>query len=362
MANALKYMDIVEWTIDQIAANAFRPKDKFLSESALGERFACSRQTVRRALEVLEQQGHITRFQGSGTYISPDKSEVKHNSSSNEDLSMTVGLVSTYMDNYIFPSIIRGIEGIFSANGFAIHLVSTNNQVAGETRALQLMLDRKLDGLIVEPTRSAFPCVNLDLYHTITRKGIPLVFIDSYYPELSSPYVALDDEKAGYEATRYLIEMGHRDISGVFPHSHRQGHLRYLGYLKAHAEHGLSIRDDLVCWHSRENAQQILHSDQFLDQLSRSTAALCYNDATAQTVIDFLRQNGRSVPKDLSVIGIDNSELAKVTALTSVAHPAELLGEAAAKLLLSMINGAEGKTILFPPKLVIRDSVRRLEV
>ncbi len=360
MANALKYMDIVEWTMEQISAGAFKPKDKFLSEAALGERFACSRQTVRRALEVLEQQGHITRYQGSGTYISPIKPQVSRPLGKGE-LFKTVGLVSTYIDNYIFPSIIRGIEGVFSASNFAVQLVSTNNLVAGETRALQMMLERQLDGLIVEPTRSAFPCINLDLYRTITERGVPLVFIDSFYPELTSPYVALDDERAGYEGTRHLINMGHRNISGIFPHSHRQGHLRYLGYVKAHAEQGIPLQDDLVCWYSRENMKQIFQSQQFLEQLSRSTAALCYNDWVALMIIDFLKQNGKSVPKDLSLIGIDNSELARISNLTSIAHPAEQLGEAAAKLLLSMIDGSEGKNILFPPQLILRDSVRQME-
>lgn len=359
MANALKYKDIVDWTMKQLAAGVFKPKDKFLSEASLGEKFNCSRQTVRRALEELEKQGHITRFQGSGTYISADRFYARRNASGN--LNMTVGLINTYMDNYVFPGIIRGIEGVLSEAGFGVELISTNNQIAGETRALQFMMERNLDGLIVEPTRSALPCANLDLYRALGLRGLPIVFIDSYYPELSSPYVALDDEKAGYEATKYLFSMGHRNISSVFPHSHRQGHLRYLGYVKAHADFGIPIHDDLVCWHSRENMHQMLHSQMFLDQLKRSTAVLCYNDATALTVIDFLHQKGIKVPEDLSVVGIDNSEMARITSLTSIAHPAERLGEAAAKLLLDMINGSEGSNVLFPPELVIRGSVRQLE-
>lgn len=358
MASIPKYMDIVEWTIGQIASYAFRPKDKFLSEAALGEKFRCSRQTVRRALEVLEQQGHITRVQGSGTYISSGIYPVRFQAADIRGMSRTVGLISTFMDNYIFPSIIRGIEGVFSSNGIALQLASTNNLVSGETRALQLMLERHLDGLIVEPTRSALPCANLDLYHTITQRGIPLLFIDSFYPELSIPYVTLDDVKAGYAATKYLIGKGHRAIAGIFPHSNRQGHLRYLGYVKALAEQGIAIQDHCVFWHSKEDMQQILHSEQLLEGLSTCSAVLCYNDFTALTLIGFLRQKGKYVPDDLSVVGIDNSELAKISSLTSVMHPAEQLGEAAANLLLSMINGEEGRNILFPPQMVMRTSVK----
>lgn len=360
MANPPRYMDIVKWTTEQIFIGAFQPKDKFLSEAALGERFNCSRQTVRRALEMLEQLGHVTRIQGSGTYISSDKSHVRAQSTIGGHYSMTLGLVSTFLDNYIFPSIVRGIESVSSADGFGLQMVSTNNLVAGETKALQHMLERHPDGLIVEPTRSALPCVNVDLYNAIIKRGIPLVFIDSFYPELSIPYVALDDVKAGYEAVQHLIGMGHRNIMGIFPHNNRQGHLRYLGYAKALTDHEMPIQEDRICWFSMQSMLHSLLSNQFSECLSTCTAALCYNDSTAMMLIDFLRQNGRSVPEDFSIVGIDNTELAKFFSLTSVAHPAEQLGEAAAKLLLSMINGTEGKTILFQPQLVVRSSVRQL--
>lgn len=362
MASAPKYMDIVDWTMGQITAGAFKPRERFLSESALGERFACSRQTVRRALEVLEQRGQISRLQGSGTFISPGTGRTDEGSAPGGEPTMTIGLISTYMDNFIFPSIIRGLEGVLSEGGYALELLCTHNLVSGETRTLQFMMERRLDGLIVEPTRSALPCVNTDLYHTIAQRGIPLVFIDSFYPELTVPYVALDDEKAGYEATRYLLNMGHRSISGVFPHSHRQAHLRYLGYVKAHTEMGIPIQDNLVCWHSRENMNQILYSQHFLEQLKQSTAVLCYNDQTALIIMDILSKNGMRMPEDMSVVGIDNSEVARISSLTSVAHPAEQLGEAAAKLLIAMINGHEGRSILFPPKLFMRHSVKKLEV
>jgi len=356
MADSPKYMDIVTWAMQQISTNRFQPNDRFLSEAELGDMFSCSRQTVRRALEVLEHQGSITRVQGSGTYVAPSPSGDPEGDS--DAPSMTVGVVSTYLDDYIFPSIIRGIEEVFSSEGFAIQLTSTKNAVAGERKALQLMLARRLDGLIVEPTRSALPCANLDLYQAFSRKGIPLVFIDSFYPELPNPYVALDDVKAGYVATQHLLNMGHRRISGLFPHSHRQGHMRYLGYVQALSEQQIPIHDDRILWYSKEHP---LQSDHLLDGISDSTAVLCFNDRMALTIIDLLRDKGKRVPEDISVVAIDDSILAKVVSLTSVAHPSEELGGTAARLLLSMIKGAEGNTFLFPPRLVVRDSVRRVD-
>ena len=354
-----KYMEIVEWTFGQISSGAFKSNDKFLSETELGEKFGFSRQTVRRALEVLEQQGYIARIRGSGTYISSRKPYLP---AADKKRSMTVGIISAYLDNYIFPSIVRGIERVLSSSGYAVQLASTNNSVETEARSLKLIAERHVDGLIIVPTRSALPCANLDIYNSMLQGGMPMVFIDSFYPELPVPYVALDDVTAGYEATRYLISMGHRNISGIFSHINKQGHLRYLGYTKALKEHDIPVREDRIFWYSKETLQQLLHGSEFLNHLSRCTAALCFNDHIALKLIDYLRQNGRSVPEDLSVVGIDNSEQAKITSLTSINHPSEKLGEAAAKLLLSIINGAEGENVLFPPQLQIRSSVRKLDI
>lgn len=361
MTNSPKYMDIVEWTMKQISTGVFKPMDKFLSETALGEKFGFSRQTVRRALEVLEQGGYITRIRGSGTFISSGKPDEGHTFTGHGNPSMTIGIVSTYIDDYIFPSIVRGIEGVLSADGYAVQLASTNNYVGGEARFLQQMIDRRVDGLIIVPTRSALPCANLDFYHTIIQKGIPIVFIDSFYSELNIPYVALDDVKAGYIATQHLLSMGHRNIAGIFSHINRQGHLRYLGYIKALNEYGIPILDDRIFWYSKENMQLMLNSSQLLECLSACTAALCFNDWMALMLIDMLKKKGMNVPEDLSVVGIDNSQLAKISSLTSVVHPSEQLGEAAAKLLLSMISGTAGKNILFPPQIELRGSVRKLE-
>lgn len=362
MINTPKYMDIVDWTIEQIAAGVFKPMDKFLSETSLGEKFGFSRQTVRRALEVLEQRGYITRIQGSGTFISSGKTPGGQKFTSHGDTSMTVGIISTYIDDYIFPSIIRGIEGVLSSDGYAVQLASTNNFVGFEARFLQQMIDRRVDGLIIVPTRSALPCANLDLYHAIIQKGIPIVFIDSFYSGLNIPYVALDDVNAGYIATAHLLSMGHRNIAGIFSHINQQGHLRYLGYVKALTEHGIPIQEDRVFWYSKETLLQMLQGRQLWECLSASTAALCFNDHMALMLIDFLRQNGKSVPEDLSVVGIDNSQLAKISSLTSIVHPSEQLGEAAARLLLSKIRGLEANNILFAPQLEIRGSVRKIEI
>lgn len=362
MASSPKYMEIVSWSREQITQGAFLPGDRFLSEAALCERFAVSRQTVRRALRELAEAGHVGRIQGSGTYIA--EGSLTRPSFGNTEArirSKTVGIISLYLDDYIFPGIIRGIEGVLASNGYGMLLASTQNEIAGETRALKRMLESNLAGLIVEPTKSGLPCVNLDLYRSIERQGVPLVFTDSRYRELSSPFVALNDEALGYEAAEYLIGKGHRHIMGVFTHSNRAGHARYLGYMKALSAHGLPLRDDRVHWYTQDDMRQVLGGGLFWGCLPECTAVLCYNDSVATMLLELLRERGMRVPEDLSIISIDNTALSQIGGFTSMIHPGERLGEAAAKLLLSMICGGQGESILFPPEMAERGSVRKLE-
>lgn len=360
MAKTPKYMEIVIWTMKQMESGAFLPEDKFLSETALGEKFKFSRQTVRRALEVLEQQGSINRVHGSGTYISSKTSKQQIGTIKDNKTIKVVGLISTYMDNYIFPNIVRGIQEVMSQNGYILQLASTNNLVSGETKALELMVKNGIDALIVNPTRSALPCVNIDLYNSIIEKGIPLLFIDSFYPSLTCPYVALDDVMVGYVATNHLIKKGHRNILGVFPHSHRQGHLRYLGYTKALIENNIDVVDDNICWYAKADKHELMHRHQLTDFIDKCSAALCFNDRVALNLIEMLEEQNKNVPEDISVMGIDDSELAQICSITTIVHPAKKVGIKAAEMIVSMINGVKCETYLFPPKLIERDSVKQL--
>ena len=357
MAKAPKYMDIVLWAQQQIAQGSFLPGDKFLSESNLGARFDVSRQTVRRALDDLEQLGQITRVQGSGTYVAGASSAKEGKPAT----SMTVGVISLYLDDYIFPGIIRGMESVFASSGHGIQLASTQNEIAGETRALQRMLDIHPAGLIVEPTKSGLPCGNLELYRQIQQQGIPIVFTDSLYGEVDAPCVGLDDERVGYLATEYLIEMGHRNILGIFTHSNRAGLLRYSGYLQALSTHGIPLREDWVHWYNQEDMQQVLQGGLFQASLPQCSAAVCYNDHVATSLISLLTRNGYGIPETLSIISVDNTHLAQLYGVTSFIHPGTRLGEAAAKLLLAMMRGAPGESIRFTPEICFRDSVKRLE-
>ena len=107
-----KYQRIAEWLQQKIADGTYGPGDKLPSEQELREQFDVSRQTVRSALAVLEEEGLIYGRQGSGSFVRDPAEE-------EAGKSRRIAVVTTYVDNYIFPKIIQGIEQVLSGSGFS---------------------------------------------------------------------------------------------------------------------------------------------------------------------------------------------------------------------------------------------------
>ena len=175
-----KYQEIAGWLERNIWEGRYLPGQKLPSEQALREKFQVSRQTVRKALEVLEQEGLVYGRQGSGTYVSDLEEEEKGK-------SRQIAVVTTYVDNYIFPRIIQGIEGVLSREGFQVQIAFTNNRIQKEEEILKTLLDQDLRGLIVEAAKSALPNPNLPLYRKLLERGTRILFLNSGYPELARP-------------------------------------------------------------------------------------------------------------------------------------------------------------------------------
>lgn len=351
-----KYLGIVNWAKEIIREQHLAPGDKFYSETELCSIHKVSRQTVRQALAYMERQGILCRRQGSGTFIqSPNAVSAEKNGN-------LVGIVSTYFSDYIFPSIVTGIERVLTKNNVSMQLMTTSNQVAEEARALEKMLAQNVGGLIVEPSKSALPNPNTALYDEIRARDIPLVFFNAKYSWSDGTLVAMDDYAAGQIATEHLISLGHRKISGIFVFDNMQGHKRYQGFMNSLIKHNIPMPEKRVLWfQAAEQSALFSNSGAGLSSLlDDSTAVVCYNDNLAVKLMGFCKQQGRNVPGDLSVVGIDDSNLARVceTPLTSIQHPKQQLGETAASILLEKMSNPlfEAKDTLFLPKLIKRAS------
>lgn len=352
-----KYERIVSWVQTEIENGALSRGDKLPSENELMERFRVSRQTVRRAMEELTEKGVVEGRRGSGTYVTVNTRRY----AAGKEIRIAVML--TYVDTYIFPSIIKGIESVLSSEGCTLQIAMTDNAVEKERMLLkEFILTQSVDGIIAETVKSALPNPNMELYREIENMGIPVLFVNSYYKELDIPHISMDDRKAGYLAAKHLAECGHTRIGGIFKADDGQGHLRYAGYTDALMEQEIKIRGDQVIWIDSEELRTMgEESAKFLKRLKGCTACVCYNDETAYKIVEIFRKAGHRVPEDLSVVGIDNSGLAKFcpVPLTSVENPVEKLGRTAAeRMTWKIFRNEEMETVEFEPQLIMRNSVQ----
>lgn len=142
----LKYQKLYNWAHTLITSGVIKSMDKFPSETSLQKKFGYSRQTVRTALQQLEEEGLITRVRGSGTYVSYEGQLI-------DDNRPQVGLLLSYYSEYLFPEVYDGIESSLSEKGYRIGVAVTKNRLNDEaayelTRILIEHGHRKIGGIL----------------------------------------------------------------------------------------------------------------------------------------------------------------------------------------------------------------------
>ena len=392
----LKYQKLYNWAHTLITSGVIRNMDKFPSEPSLQKKFGYSRQTVRTALQQLEEEGLITRVRGSGTYVSYEGQMI-------DDDRPRVGLLLSYYSEYLFPEVYDGIEASLSEKGYRIDVAVTKNRlndeavylesmlknnVSGliiegsrsafpnpnlrlndEAVYLESMLKNNVSGLIIEGSRSAFPNPNLRLFEEIKKRNIPTIFIHNHYENMSFDSVEMSDTRSAYELTKTLIEHGHRKIGGILKYDDMQGIARYKGLIQCMSDYGIKYDDDCIRWYSTREME-----DKFgkkgLTHIYRHTrectAMMIYNDEVARVYLEFLDERGIHVPEDLSVVSFDDAELMDNTdvKVLSAIHPKNKLGYITGNHLLRMMDDEDWQTknyaYRFPVRINDGNSVRKL--
>ena len=336
---------------DVIAFDSLLP-----SEHELMTKFNVSRHTVRQAFGELASEGFVCKRQGKGTfsrYKKPAKDK------------QIVAVVTTYISDYVFPDIIAGIEQVLSDEGYMMLLSNTNNIKKREAQYLNSVLEHNVVGMIIEPTRSAYPNENLELLQDIRNKGIKSVFINAFYDDFDSSYVLLDDFKGGFLATQYLLQLGHTKIAGLFKTDDIQGVNRKCGYVEALKAAGSAVVPGFIGEFETDRMFDFPYTfmNSLLQSENRPTAIVCYNDQLALMVVQAIHDRGLRIPQDISIVGYDDS-LSAVNSeirLTTIRHPRKEMGVQAAKLVIDMLEGNQEKIqIVYQPELIVRSSCRKL--
>jgi LacI family transcriptional regulator len=267
-------------------------------------------------------------------------------------MTRTIGLTVADIRNPFFTDVVATIQQVLNAAGYAVMLCSNDENTAQQDEQIKLLLDRMVDGLIIAPAGEDETMRRL---LTSTRK--PVVLIDRFCDGLTADSVVLDNRKAAFDATSYLIGLGHRHIGYLSgPESTSTGRDRRAGYLEALSATGIESAGALIREGNYREADGYRATMQLLRLPDRPSAIFSSNNLMVIGAMRAIRDMGLSCPSDISVASMDDFPWADLFSprLTTVAQPVEAFGEQAAHLLLDRL---EGRSPDSPRHLVLRGTL-----
>jgi LacI family transcriptional regulator len=272
--------------------------------------------------------------------------------------SFMIGAIVPTLDNAIFSRALQAMQLTLAAEGYQLIVASNDYVPAAEAGIIRSLLSRGVDGLmLVGADRSP------DARAILERAGVPVVLTWCADPKFDA--VIIDNHQAGQLAARHLIGLGHRSIgivTGPLAFNDRQRQ-RVDGVKAALEEHGLSLPEWRVMEQPFTLAGGRSGCRALLATSEPPTAIIGGIDILAVGCLAEAHAAGLTVPDDLSVVGIDNLEMAAHVSpsLTTVHIPTARIGEAAAGTLLKRLDGWSGRIVeALPVELVVRQSAARI--
>ena len=272
--------------------------------------------------------------------------------------TLSIGVVTQTIDSPFYGEALRGIEDRLEPEGYIPIFVSGHWDETDERNALEALLSRRVDGVIVLAGR--LPNRVLQQY----AKSVPMVVVGRNLngPRLFS--LVFDNRAGGFLATRHLIECGHTRIAFIAGDpAHEDALDRQAGYREALEQAAIPFDSDLVIAGDFTEAGGLMAVNRLLESGTPFTAIFAANDQSAiGAALGLYRKNIR-VPDDVSLVGFDDLAPAKfaIPPLTTVRQSVYGMGSQAAGAMLDLLRGATPQRTLPPLQLVPRESTRRLQ-
>jgi len=339
--------------LKDIRDGAYHVNEKVPSIVELANRYGVSKHTVSQALSNLAVEGFLRSEHGKGTFLVKNRIAPARN---------YIGIIFPYTieGNYLKETVvwlqrrarIEGYECMF-------HFGDEDNS-AKEQSFIEGFLERKAEGLIIYPVADNENKTNI---MELEKRKIPYVLIDKYFEDINSNYVGLDEIEASRLLIDYLVKLGHRRIgfitNKIFHSAHKnrlEGYKKALMFSGVGLDEGLIYKSDAGRDFVKVGQEGVLH---FLGQTSAPTACVCVNMGVAFGVYAGLKEKGKSVPKDFSVVTYEAESTIILSPLTTgVVFSMRELGEKSMELLIRGITRKDRRTehVFLRPTLKIRES------
>jgi DNA-binding LacI/PurR family transcriptional regulator len=335
----------------------FKPGELVGSEHELARQESISRMTVRKASELLVNEGLLERRPGKGLYVRTP-----------EGGAVASGAVQVIVGNLLWEPAMqmsRGIQNEAKGDGVHVQIYDAQGNFDLDVALIDRLPCTDIKGAVIISLHS--PRFSQSICH-LHVNGFPFVLVDQRMHDINVPSVTADNYGGGYEVGKLLAGSGHRRIAFIGDLIAATVRDRLAGLRDAIGDAGLpfqrSLVVDLVSGTDRFGDWSACVAEaakRLLNQPDRPTAVFCSCDAVGRALYKSLETMGLRVPQDLSVVGYDDDPLAEwlTPRLTSVRQPFIKMGEEAMKLLRDRIAdpGGVAENRVIPVELIVRESV-----
>ena len=277
----------------------------------------------RRVLEAIERLGYHPSLLARGL---------------RRNQTTIIGVIIPDISNPFFPLVVRGVEDIAYQNSYRLMLCNADNDAQKEKVYFDELRAYRMAGL------SVIPSADSRLVSVAGDAGgeLPVICLDRCPEGWEGDSITVDNSEGAYQATRNLLELGHRRIAAITGQLHVTSAVERLrGFKQALREAGISLAPEYIQEGRFDRLSGYEKGLMLLQFSPRPTAIFAANDLVALGVLAALRELGLRCPEDVSLVGFDDLELASFTnpALTTVAQPAYQMGARAAALLFERLRG-----------------------
>ena len=269
----------------------------------------------------------------------------------------TLALVLTDITNPFWTTIARGVEDAAHEKGYSVILCNTDESPEKQEQYLNMLLRRRIDGILLAPACSSAESVRL-----IQKQGIAVVVLDRLVPVANVDIVRGDSTGGAYILTKHLLDLGHKDIVMLAgPQDISTSYERVVGFRQALQEAGLESRQDNVIWGAFTQASGKAMTKQALSGSPKPSAIFAGNNFIAIGALWEIREAGLQVPQDISIVSFDDlpDSLSARPFITNVAQPTYNMGYQATQILIRRMIGdtvGEFHSVLLPTQLIVRKS------
>jgi LacI family transcriptional regulator len=275
--------------------------------------------------------------------------------------SRTVGILIPDLKSIFFTSIVSNIENILIKQGYSTIICDYKGDLELQQQKLQFLINKMVDGIVLMPLGNEDKSIQ-----AVLQDGIPIVLIDRVLKEIECDVVLVDNLNGAYDAVEQFIMKGHKRIGIIVgPENIYTAQERLKGYYRVHEDYNMPIYEELIKHgdYQIESGYKLLN--QLLDMKNPPSAIFVTNYEMTLGAIMAINERNVVVPEQLSLIGFDNLQMAKIVKppLSIVMQPMDAIGEIAADILLKRLSGDMGN---FPARfrlkteLMMKESVRNI--